>query len=161
MDGLEDFTSSSPDPICEPCLHGKQHRHNILRTSTPRSRCILAYIHTDLKGPFPTQSSEDYRYWILFVDDSSDWWSIDFLHWKSDAFASIKTFVARVENEHSLTIQVFCDDAGGEFLGKDFDLWCKEKGIARDHTETGEPHQNGRAERANCTVAKGSASILA
>ncbi|KAF9257099.1 hypothetical protein L218DRAFT_806832, partial [Marasmius fiardii PR-910] len=54
---------------CEPCIHGKQRRHDIPRSATPHHRRIIAYIHTDVKGPLPTQSPEGYRYWILFLDD--------------------------------------------------------------------------------------------
>ncbi|KAF9257827.1 hypothetical protein L218DRAFT_816865, partial [Marasmius fiardii PR-910] len=71
VDGLEQFSPAPVDPICELCLHGKQHRHNIPCFSTPCNQCILAYIHTDLKGPFPIQSHEGYCYWIIFVDDAS------------------------------------------------------------------------------------------
>ncbi|KAF9257574.1 hypothetical protein L218DRAFT_879107, partial [Marasmius fiardii PR-910] len=48
VDGLEQFSPAPIDPICKPCLHGKQHCYNIPCFSTPHNWHILAYIHTDL-----------------------------------------------------------------------------------------------------------------
>ncbi|KAE9403275.1 hypothetical protein BT96DRAFT_759692, partial [Gymnopus androsaceus JB14] len=54
---------------CEPCLAGKQHRHNIPRGPSLRKTRVIALIHTDLKGPMPITSKEGYRYWITFICD--------------------------------------------------------------------------------------------
>ncbi|KAF9269261.1 hypothetical protein L218DRAFT_851395 [Marasmius fiardii PR-910] len=93
VDGLEQFSPAPVDPICEPCLHGKQYCHNIPCFPTPRNQHILAYIHTDLKGPFPIQSCEGYCYWIIFVDDASDYWVVEFLKVKGDTFQELKAVV--------------------------------------------------------------------
>jgi len=49
-------------------------------------------------------------------------------------------------------IKILPDDKGGEYMSKDFGEFLVNGGIARQHTVCGEPHQNGVAERANCTL---------
>jgi hypothetical protein len=55
---------------------------------------------------------------------------------------------------------VLRDDKGGEFIGKEFSDFCADNGILRQHTEPGEPHQNGVAERANEDIAAGATALL-
>ena len=39
-----------PDPICEPCIAGKQHRSNVSKHSSSRSTELLQLIHSDVHG---------------------------------------------------------------------------------------------------------------
>src|SRR6266516_4055968 len=48
--GMEIRSKTPPDPVCEPCILGKQRCHNIPKTAT-RCTSLLALVHTDLKGP--------------------------------------------------------------------------------------------------------------
>ncbi|KZT15081.1 hypothetical protein NEOLEDRAFT_1082054, partial [Neolentinus lepideus HHB14362 ss-1] len=58
VQGLVIRSSSIPDPICEPCIAGKQHRHDVPQHATIK-----------LEGcPLPVASIEGYRYWITFID---------------------------------------------------------------------------------------------
>ncbi|KAF9263872.1 hypothetical protein L218DRAFT_813075, partial [Marasmius fiardii PR-910] len=54
---------------CEPCIHSKQHCHNILQGPSICRSKPLELIHTDLKGPLPTASLEGYWYWMTFIDN--------------------------------------------------------------------------------------------
>jgi len=121
--GMEIRSKTSPDPICEPCILGKQHRHNIPKTATRRTS-LLGLVHTDLKGPLPVQTPEGYRYWEPFIDDKSRFMAVAFLKQKSEALKSFKQFKAYAENKLGRKIQVTRDDKGGEFIGKDFYDFC-------------------------------------
>lgn len=59
--GMKLQSQASPDPICEPCILGKQHRHNIPKTAS-RHTSLLGLVHTDLKGSLPVPSPDGYRY---------------------------------------------------------------------------------------------------
>ncbi|KAE9384868.1 hypothetical protein BT96DRAFT_752750, partial [Gymnopus androsaceus JB14] len=59
--GMTIAVSSKPEPICEPCLAGKQHWHNIPCGPSLQKTRVIALIHTDLKGPMPIMSKEGYR----------------------------------------------------------------------------------------------------
>ncbi|CAK5272970.1 unnamed protein product [Mycena citricolor] len=56
--------------MCNGCMLGKQHKH-LYPASEKRASKPLELIHTDLMGPWPTQSLEGSRYTILFYDDFS------------------------------------------------------------------------------------------
>src|SRR5204863_9939638 len=60
VNGMVIRSKAPPDPICESCIFGKQHRHNITKTASRKST-VLALVHTDLKGPMPVQTPEGYR----------------------------------------------------------------------------------------------------
>jgi hypothetical protein len=87
--GMSLDSQSPPDPICEPCILGKQHRHNIPKTASRKSS-LLALVHTDLKGPLPVQTQQGYQYWQPFVDDKSRFITLAFLKCKSKAFDAFK-----------------------------------------------------------------------
>lgn len=157
--GMPITALSKPDPICEPCIAGKQRRHNIPQTATRRTT-PLALVHTDLKGPMPVQTPEGYRYWMTFVDDATRFWVVAFLKKKSDAFAAFVAFKAYAENALGSKLKMMRDDGGGEYIGKKFILFCIEHGIVRQHTEPNEPHQNGAAERPNLEIANGATALM-
>ena len=57
-----------------------------------------------------------------------------------------------VEAEIKGKLRCARSDRGGEFLSKDFKLYCEENGILRQLTTPHTPHQNGVVERRNRTV---------
>lgn len=67
---------------------------------------------------------------------------------------TIKQFKAYAENATKKKIKGMRDDAGGEYMGAEFDVFCSP------HTETQEPHSNGVAERANQTMADAVTAML-
>jgi hypothetical protein len=86
--------------------------------------------------------------------------AVAFLKRKSEALNAFKQFKALAENQVGHKIQVERDDKGGEFISKEFDDFCAEHGIARQHSEPNEPHQNGVAERANEDIAAAATALL-
>ena len=52
------------------------------------------------------------------------------------------------------------EDKGGEYMGTEFDSFCAEHGIQRQHSVRARPQQNGVAERANRTMEQGIISML-
>jgi hypothetical protein len=157
--GLTIKSHSAPDPICEPCLAGKQHRV-VNKIASSRASQPLVLIHSDLHGPLPVRTPEGYRYWITFIDDATRFWAVMFLREKSEAFTAFKRYKAFVENLADCKIKTLRDDKGGEYMSKEFDDFLAGAGIARQHTVRNEPHQNGVAERANRTIAERVTAML-
>jgi hypothetical protein len=157
--GMVIKSQSAPDPICEPCIFGKQHRHDIPKTAT-RKKAILDLIHTDLKGPLPVQTTEGFRYWELFIDDKSRWKMVAFLRQKNHALAAFKEYKAYAEKQTGKKIKSTRDDKGSEFIGHEYNEFCAKEGIHHQHTEPNEPHQGGVAERGNREVAAGATALL-
>ncbi|KIY68249.1 hypothetical protein CYLTODRAFT_443449 [Cylindrobasidium torrendii FP15055 ss-10] len=161
VDGVKLTSASKPDPVCEPCIAGKQHRHNVPRNPHTPSERLLSIVHSDLKGPIPTATQEGYRYWITFIDDSSRIWALHFLRRKSEAFAAFKEFQAYAEVQHpGCRIAWLQQDGGGEYIGTEFKAHLAKHGIGLRTTEPDEPYQNGVAERANRTIAEGATALL-
>jgi hypothetical protein len=157
--GMKIDSHTSPDPICEPCLAGKQHR-SVNKIATMRYTKPLALIHSDVHGPLPTQTVEGYRYWVSFIDDASRYVFIVLLKLKSDVFEAFKQYKAHVENLLGQKIKMLRDDKGGEYMSKEFNHFLTNAGISRQHTVRNEPHQNGVAERFNRTLQEAATSIM-
>jgi transposase InsO family protein len=149
--GMHLDSTTAPDPICEPCLAGKQHRPNVPKSAS-RAKQPLDRIYTDLRGPFPVQSPEGYRYWAIFVDDCTRHYVIAFLRHKSEAFAALKAYKQWAEVQTGCKVKVFHFDKGGEWMSLEMKSWLRLEGIDRELTITGEAHQNGVAERPNRVV---------
>jgi hypothetical protein len=86
ISGLTIKSSTVPDPICEPCIAGRQHRTVIKESNTEYE--LLGLIHSDLHGPLPTATPEGYKYWITFIDHHSRFASVHLIRNKSNTFAA-------------------------------------------------------------------------
>ena len=159
VNGMTLESKSKPDPICEPCLAGKQHRE-VNKVATNRASEPLELIHTDLHGPMPVRTPEGYRYWVTFIDDATRFMSVSPLKRKSEALNAFKQFKTTLEKQTGFKIKIQRDDKGGEYKNTAYDKFCQSEGILRQHTVTNEPHQNGVAERANRTLDEGVTSML-
>ncbi|CAL5340443.1 unnamed protein product [Camellia sinensis] len=146
--------------LCEGCIYGKQTRKSFPVGKAWRASTCLELIHADLCGPMQTKSFGGSRYFLLFTDDYSRMSWVYFLENKSEAFEKFKHFKAKVEKQSGFCIKVLRTDRGGEFLSKDFDLFCEENGIQRELTTPYTPEQNGVAERKNRTVVEMARSML-
>jgi len=158
---IHNSPSSPPFPdFCEPCLAGKQHRFPFPPAASNRRTQPLALVHSDLHGPVSVPTPQGHRYWISFVDDYSRYRNVYLLHKKSDAFLAFKEFKAFAEKQTGFPLKALRDDKGGEYMGREMDDFLKAHGIAREHTTTATPQQNGVAERSNRIFDEGISSML-
>jgi hypothetical protein len=148
VEGVKLNSKLPPDPICEPCLAGKMHA-SPFPTSDHRAKEPLELVHTDVHGPTPAASHQGYRYWALFKDDHTRFRCGIPMKKKSDAFSAFKVFKAFAENLFDCRIKATRDDKGGEYMSQEFEDFCAEHGIERQHTTRNRPQQNGDAERDN------------
>ncbi|KAI5116502.1 hypothetical protein M0805_000604 [Coniferiporia weirii] len=161
VDGIQLDSTATPDPICEPCIVGKQTRADVPKSVSSHRSNLLELVHTDVHGPLPVHSCEGhYQYWITFICDASQWWSLIPLQKKSDAFAAFKQFKAYAENQMGWKIKVIRDDKGGEYMSKEWENLCIDEGIKQEHTLRAEPHQNGVAECANRSISQSITAML-
>src|SRR5215469_12690134 len=157
--GMDVNAKHAFDPICEPCLNGKQTRH-INKVATTHHSEPLALIHSDVHGPLKVQTPEGYKYWVTFIDDASRYCSIALIKHKSDVFTAFKQFKAVTENQLGYKVKMLRDDKGGEYMSQEFDKYLANAGISRQHTVRNSPHQNGVAERFNRTLAQNTISMM-
>ena len=101
---------------------------------------------------FPTCSFSRAKYALTFIDDFSRHSWVHFIKYKSEVFATFKTFKAFVEKQSSYFIKKLRKDNGGEHVNKAFMEFCKAQGIQHQHSVPYTPQQNGVAERKNKTL---------
>ncbi|KAH9704469.1 hypothetical protein KPL70_011474 [Citrus sinensis] len=137
--------------FCEKCVFRKATR---LKFSSGRkeTKQTLDYIHSDLWGPSQVPSLGGARYFVSFIDDYSRKVWIYVLKHKSEALGKFKEWVTLIENQTGKKIKRLRIDNGLEYCSKEFEDFCKPKGIARHRTVTYTPQQNGIAERMNRTI---------
>ncbi|KAL4273006.1 hypothetical protein GQ457_13G030250 [Hibiscus cannabinus] len=146
--------------LCEGCIYGKQTRKPFPVNKAWRATKCLELIHADLCGPMQTESLGGSRYFLLFNDDYSRMSWVYFLENKSETFEKFQKFKAMVENQSGCHIKVLRTDRGGEFMSKEFNLFCEDNGIRRELTIPYTPEQNGVVERKNRTIVEMARSML-
>src|SRR6266850_2477365 len=157
--GLKLDSRADPDLVCEACKAGKMHA-NPFPISHSRASRPLQLVHSDVHGPVKISTHQGFRYWITFIDDHSRFKAVYLLKRKSEAFAAFKQFKAWAENVTGERLGGLRDDKGGEYMSREFDTFCIDHGIQRQHTVRNRPQQNGVAERANRTMEEGIISML-
>ena len=145
---------------CVECFKGKMT--NLRRKKTTcRSQTPLELIHTDICGPFRTQTICGNVYYITFIDDYSRYSYVYLLSEKSQALQAFQIYKAEVEKQLDKKIKTVRSDRGGEFYGRyteagqqkgPFALFLQEHGIKAQYTTPYNPQQNGVAERKNRTL---------
>lgn len=112
-------------------------------------------IVSDIKGPFPVQTQEGYRYYITFIDLKTRYVTVYLLRKKSDALKAYKEFKSLFENFTNKSIskiKVFRTDNGGEYTSIEFETFLAELGTQHQTTIPYTPEQNGVSERYNSTI---------
>ena len=160
LNDLQLDSNSKPDPICTPCISGKQTRA-VHTTPGTRSTVLLHRVSTDLHGPIHTEALPSRaKYWMSFVDEASGYVFLSLLRTKDEAFEAFQRYKTMAENQTAHRIKHLHDDKGGEFVSEKFQRFCDEAGIMREHTIRATPEQNGRVERVNHWIAEGTTAKL-
>ena len=148
-----------PKETCTGCLISKQTRNSFPSKSLFSSKEALELVHGDLCGPISPSTPGGCRYVFLLVDDWSRVMWTYLLKSKDEAFAAFKKFRTLVETKDR-KIKTFRTDRGGEFMSKEFIMYCEEAGITRHFTAPYSPQQNGVVERRNRTMIEMARSFL-
>jgi transposase InsO family protein len=107
------------------------------------------------------KSVDGFDSFITFTDDYSRYGYIYPIKEKNEAFDKFKIFKAEVENQYNLKIKVVRSDRDGEYYGRHtpygqvpgpFARFLQENSIVAQYSTSGEPQQNGVAERRNRTL---------
>lgn len=78
--------------LCATCLKSKQSRDRIPKHSHTEITCALQLLHSDLCGPFPSESLIKKRYILMFTDDFTRYTWIYFLRIKDEALQQFLGF---------------------------------------------------------------------
>jgi transposase InsO family protein len=144
---------------CKHCLIGKMHKLPFAQSQF-QSTQPLELVHSDVWGPAPINSSNGYRYYLLFVDDFSRFSWLFLLKHKSEVLTTFKHFKATVENQLSTQIKYLRTDCGGEYSSNAFTDFCSSHGITHQFSCPHTPQQNGIVERKHRHIVESALTIL-
>lgn len=146
--------------ICEPCLVGKQTRKPFVVREGKRSSRVLELVHSDVCGPVSPIGLSGMKYFVTFTDDWSHFVMVFLMASKDEVFEYFKEYEALVTTKFERKIHRLRCDNGGEYKSKEFDRFCKEKGIQVEWTVPHTPEQNGVSERLNRSLVERARSML-
>ncbi|KAJ0503054.1 putative RNA-directed DNA polymerase [Helianthus annuus] len=141
------FPSNKP-LTCETCVLAKSHRHTYKFNNT-KVGFPFSLIHSDVWGPAEVVGGQNFRYFVLFIDDCTRMTWIYFLKNKSEVFNKFTMFYTMIQTQYKINIQTLRSDNGGEFVNESMKLFCQNKGIIHQTTCPHTPEQNGTVERKN------------
>ena len=144
--------------FCKACQYGKQHRLSFKHSETKTSKA-LEIIHSDLWSPAPTESNQDFRYYIAFIDDKTSYTWIYGLTHKSQALTTFISFKNQIEKSLELKIKALQCDMGGKY--KVFEPYLKHEGISLRYSYPYTHHQNGNVERKHNRLVEKDLTLLA
>jgi hypothetical protein len=159
--GMTVSNRNTPLDPCEPCLEGKQTRDIIHKVATMCAEHILGCVHTDVCSPLPIPSHHGYRYFIMFIDDSSHFTSVSPLHEKSEVGKLLKAFISWAELETGSKVKILCSDGGGKYIAGHIKDYLKQRRIKHKVTTPNTPQHNGVAECFNRTLLNRTQAMLA
>jgi transposase InsO family protein len=134
---------------CTGCQLGKHARTKMPKETKFHASHILQLVHSDVCGPFRTNSLGGARYFVTFIDDFSKKIWIYFIANKNQVLSKFQHLVNLLETSTGRRVQALRSDNGGEYTSADFRDYCLAKGIAREFAPPYTPQRNGIAERRN------------
>ena len=159
VDGFS-IADSPQDIDCPACIASKHTREPIPKTVHHWAKSPGELTHTDVWGPARVPTHKGYKYYISFIDDATRYTTVRFLKTKDEAAHLVKQYLAWLERQHQLLPKAVCADNGREYINRDLQTWCLDRGIELQTTAPHTPEQNGVAERWNRTVVELSRAML-
>jgi len=137
-------------PDCSACTAAK-HSEKPFRLPSKQISQSGELTHADLWGKYDTTSINGCQYYLLLINDTTQYITIRFLKAKNHTGQQIKNYFTHLSMWNKCLCAI-CIDRGTEFVNQDLMSWCETQGIDVQHTVPYSPSQNGVAERMNWTL---------
>jgi len=144
--------------VCSSLQLAKSHRLPTHLSFSCASK-PLELVHTDIWGPASIKATSSAKYFILFLDDYSQYTWFYPLHTKDQALPTFKQFKLQVENQFDARIKCMQSDNGGEF--RCFMTFLHQSGILHRFSCPYNLAQNGRVEKKHRHVVETGLALLA
>ena len=134
---------------CDGCAKGKAHRLPFSDRMDPSRAAahILASVVSDVAGPLPVDSLGGARYFLVLLDDWSEFGAVILLAHKHEAADKIIAWCRQARARHNRDLVVFHSDGGGEFVNAKLANFFRQTGTSHTTTAAHTPQHNGKAER--------------
>ena len=144
--------------VCSSLQLAKSHRLPTHLSFSCASK-PLELVHTDIWGPASIKTTSSAKYFILFLDDYSQYTWFYPLHTKDQTLPTFKQFKLQVENQFDARIKCMQSDNGGEF--RCFMTFLHQSGILHRFSCPYNSAQNGRVEKKHRHVVETGLALLA
>jgi len=149
VDGLQ-INMHLLKPDCIACTEAKLSKAPYGPASGRQTR-IGELTHMDLWGKYDVASIHSNQYYLLMIDDTTWYITVEFLKTKDQAAQKIMNYMTYLKTQGRSPCTI-CADRGTEFVNQSLKDWCQSQGIKLQVTTLYSPSQNGMAERMNCTL---------
>lgn len=137
---------------CIACDLGKKQREKFKRDKKEPVSQIGDVVYSDLSGKIIPESKGGKNYYITFTDAKSRHTTVAFLEKKNQALEKFQDYWNEINTQKGVRIKKLITDEGTEYCNKEFERFCKEKGIKHVVTPPYTPQWNGTSERLNRTI---------
>jgi transposase InsO family protein len=148
-----------PKTICEGCAMNKAHKMPFGDRSAYRATKPGEIIHSDVCGPFPTESLSGNKYYVLLKDDYSRFRQVYFIKHKNEVAKCIDDFLDKFKVLGHVC-RIFQCDGGLEYLNQEVKQSLSKRGIELRPSTPYNQEQNGCAERDHRTIVEMSKCLL-
>jgi len=145
---------------CIPCLVGKSPQIPYSNKGN-RAENVCDLIHMDTCGPYPVQTPHKERYFVIMLDDKSNYGNTTLLVRKNDVFVAWKHVTASWELLTGNKVRAVRLDGAKEFVEGALGDHLRNAGITMQITAPYAHPQAGKAERYVQTIADTAQSLLA
>jgi len=135
---------------CDVCAQAKQRRAPIGDGPIKRASKPMELIHSDVCGPFPTETFSKKRYFVSFIDDYTRFSWIYLLRMKDEVAGMLDNFLTYA-TAHGRPCLLRSDN-GGEYVGEPLQKVLRQHGVRHVPSEPYTPQHNGVAERFNQSI---------
>ena len=159
--------------VCVHCLNGKARRTGIGKVNASRNHPpvtrALDRFHSDLCGPVSirvngqtirVRAFGNYLYYMLVIDEATDYWWGFLLQVKSDAVSKLRDLLTHLKTQFERSVKELHTDGGGEYVNTVLENYCRANGIMHTYTTAHHPEHNPRAENSNGKTNSGIRSML-
>ncbi|KAI3746199.1 hypothetical protein L6452_08623 [Arctium lappa] len=138
-------TKRSRSLVCNSCQLSK---HKRLPFSDSNSTTVLPFdsVHCDL-WTSPVPSKTGYEYYMVLLDDFTQYTWVFPMKFKSETFSKISQFHKYIQTQFNMTIKAFQCDLGGEFDNQNFKSFAETNGLLFHFSCPHTSQQNGKSER--------------
>jgi len=156
-----EFMPSGDPFFCESCVYAKSTHKSIPKEREGvRATEFGGEVHSDVWGPAPVETKGGKHYYVTFTDDSTRLTTIYLLAKKSEVFESYKDYEAWCDTQMKAKIITLHSNQGGEYLGKEFVVYLKSKGMKQKLNIHDTPQHLGVAECQNHTIVERVCALL-
>ena len=136
---------------CEHCDIGKIKKKNINKKPLDRAKEPGERVYMDISS-IKYSSAGGSKFWVLFVDDFSDFLFGTYMKKKSDLAAEGIKLIKKMRNNFGVIIKTIRCNNAGENKTLEKEIINEGMNIRFEYTATNTPQQNGRVERKFATI---------